>query len=264
MADMVWLDDFDATVLFRLWKHREDGFGTLVRARDLRNMLGPQDPKVPSQAQVVRSLEKMKNGGLLEWEKVAVQKQSGPTPGGFRITSGNLMTRPATAVMLLEIHNDPTPPTRRSALLPALLQNGFRHKGSDITEAYVTEQISFCVAKGYLEQTASGDENDVGLETTKRVDAEHLFIDRLRRFAQVARILWSTAGKERFDRREDSQAFNEFLTGLNQLQIDAFAAWLNYSHTTFLSTGTSSQVDFKAPTSAVIERLKQSLTDFAN
>ena len=262
MTGMVWLDEFDATVLFRLWKHREDGFGTLVRSKDLRDMLGPTTPAAPSRQQVVRSLDKMKNGGLLEWEKVAAARQSGPIPAGFRISSGKLMTRPATAVMLFEIHSDPTPPTSESAVMASLLQGGYRHKGNEITEAYLKDQVSFCITQGYLEESSSGDNPQFYLKSTTRVDAEILFIDKLRRFAQVSRVLWSATATERFERKDESIAFNEFLTDLNLLAADEFANWLNYA-VTELTPPAGTVVEFKAGARlSVIANLKASLSDF--
>ena len=205
----------------------------------------------------------MKTGGLLEWGKVADARQSGPPPGGFRIAPGNLMTRPATAMMLFEIHSDPTPPTRQSALIASMLQLGLRHKGNDVTEAYFVDQIAFCVEKAYLETSPADADGDFRLKTATRIDAELIFIDKLRRFAHVSRIVRSATGKEKFERREESAAFVKFLASLNLLPIDEFGGWLTYTSQTLVPATAGAEVDFKAGAGLVIiERLNSSLNDF--
>lgn len=169
----------EAEILYVIWKRKRRGDGSPMTVRDLHKALAGHDSQGHveiSDQTVKRAVQSLRSrpGAYLQAAQVG-QEGPGKPPAGYKLAPGNIITRPATAMIVLALYNYPdhTPPDRQS-LLEKLAERAPHNQGKSevLDKEEIERQIAFCIAQGYLVE----DRHSGRLSTTPRVDEELRFL----------------------------------------------------------------------------------------
>jgi len=123
---------------------------------------------------VKKVLNDMRRYGVVEFVMMRYGKVGAPS-ATFRVMPGAVVTRPATAAIVLKIYNHPHEPVPEEAFISEVQRMGL-DDGEPLSSERVREEIEFAIRRGYIERI---DDQPVRLGKGPRVDYERGFLELL-------------------------------------------------------------------------------------
>jgi hypothetical protein len=134
---------------------------------------------------VLRALDRLERDGCVEGGSVPrEQGHSGPSPRGYRLApDAPIVVWRSTAALLVQLHHHTNSPVEEQAFIQEMVKQHSRDDaGAPLTAENVTNQLAWCVRKGYLRVLESDPGYEAGrrsISTTPLVDRELLFLERI-------------------------------------------------------------------------------------
>ncbi len=169
-------------MLLVLWERKRAEDGKLMTTREvhsaLAEQLGPQAPSYSAVKDVVRGLQSGQES-LLTHDKVPREHgEAGPSPTGYAISSGQIMTRPTTAVIVLRLFNYPSyEGVGIERFVKRISELNLIHEetGELMTREEIVDEIEYSKRLGYVTE----DSDSHRLRVTDRPNAERLFLQEI-------------------------------------------------------------------------------------
>jgi hypothetical protein len=184
LPDVPPLTPLQAEILFIIWQSLTEGHrGPTMK--DISLELSKRGMK-RSLTQIRRAMESLEQRRMLERFRIgrAPSRQGGLTPSGFRLAEEALITRPASARMLLNLYDAADFREDRKRFVAETASIGLvdRLTARPLTESEIERQIEYCLGLDdpYIEQ-----DDDSSISITERVIRERPYLEKLA--AQVRR-----------------------------------------------------------------------------
>jgi len=185
----VRLDYIGSSILYLLWKRRQQGDGSLISAKRLQRELvgGAAGIKFRDDLRinaVKKTLVSLRKDSLIVG--VTIPKDTsdpGPAPTGYRFSAdAPIVTHRTTAALIMWLYNHPDQRVSSQRFVQEVVELGLAHHRSQepLSADDVAEQIAYCIQKGYIEEIYGGPEGgDKRLVVTSKVEEIRMFLERL-------------------------------------------------------------------------------------